>query len=379
MNKIFKSVSLIFAVIMLSSQLSCSTPVASKNITTNVSNSTGSSPAKPDTQTGSQVSFLLTQKDEKGISNPIVPENIESITVNGNTYKSTDFKIIKGNNNFSVKSWSGYWTYANGKWFWTWVWTNDNKTYTISSENTLPFSVKETSGGNELNISFKLKGANSFITLPNEIFQKLGNDIRIEANKNDSGEIVGFSGGINKDGNLDQSKPVFQSDFSTNTFVILQPDGNKISYKLDDLDINLKIDSRTEEKVNNPEKQIKDLTDKVQKPSAATPFVGAWKSEVLSLKSKLVLKITGESKIEYSSTIENSLPLFKGTFLGNAGFSENSSINSLSIESTINGSAFKGKLVLSGDNFLTLTITETSASELKNLLNVPFNFQRDLS
>jgi hypothetical protein len=346
MKKIIKSASLLVLSSMIITQLGCSTPSANTNGTTN---NTTNTEAKATMQT-----LLLTQKDDKGLSSPILPEDIESININGKVYSSSDINLGKGEAGFSIKAEGAIkLSYKNGR-----------------------FVLEGVSGDSVLNISFKLKGSSNSIILPNSTLAKLTGDIRVEVTKDSSGNITGFSGGINKDGQLDTTKPVFQYDSVNKKLIILSSSGSKITYDLDDVKTEVKVETKVEEKISEPEKEIKKVSENISKPSPVTPFVGAWKSSILTAKVKLVLRPSGSSNIGYTASIDSSLPSFKGSFSGSASFTETSNVNKLDIASTMNGKSIKGNISLTGDNSLTLNITETDVAEIKTYLNLPVTLER---
>lgn len=353
-NHFYKSVSLSIASAILITQLGCSTPSTPNNNNNSTGTQTGTN---TQTNTNTQVSvtqnsFLLTQKDDKG-TNPVVPEDLESVTINGKVFTAADISLSK----------DAFKTMATG----------DIKLMFKDGR----FVLEGASGDTELNISFKLKNSTLPVTLPNMTLAKLSGDLRVELIRNSAGEVTGFTGGMNKDGAIDTSMSVFSFDNATKTLVVIQA-GMKTTYSLDDVKTELKVTNKTEAKVEDQTKEAQTVAGNVNKPSPAAPFVGMWKFGALTAKGKLTLRQAGTGSMSYSSSIENSVPSFKGSFNGNATYSEGANVDSLDISSTINGQVVKGNVKLNGNNSLIFTLTQTDTAEMKSFVGIPLTLERDL-
>ena len=349
MNKIFShSVSLIFTTSLLISQTGCMTPA---NTILNNTDAKSSSEATATVEN----SFLLTQKDSKGVVNPIVPEDIESFTINGQVIKSSEIQINK--ELFSVKD-------------------------STDTKGTSGTSVSFRRGRFTLetkpnpNISFKIKNTVNSVIIPNKDITKAKGNLRVEVSRDNSGEVTGFIGGTDKDGLIDNSQGVFSLDLGAKTFTVIQPEGNKTEYSFKDLNSGIDKEKKKEKSVKANE--VKTLTENVVKPSPVAPFVGNWKYSLLGIKVGLTVRDSGSGKIGYSSSIENTTPTYKGSFSGIADYSTNSSVNSLDISSLINNKSIKGNIRLSGDNSLTLVLTSTDEKEVKTFVGMPVTLERDI-
>lgn len=355
MQKKLKTLSLIIASTVFLSQVGCSTTstVQTSPPTNNVSNSNNQSNQNTNVQAQTSMSFLMSQKDNSGVANPILPQDIDSVTINGQVYNSSDIVLSKTDSSFAVK--------AEG-------------TIKLSYKNGR-FVVEGLSGDTQLNISFKLKGSQLPLTLPNMTLANLTGDIRVEAIRDASGNVTGFSGGLNKDGKLDTSNTIFQYDTVNNNLTIVGSNGTKTTYQMNDTKTEVKVDSKKEEKISEPQKEAEKINQNVSKPSPVTAFVGAWKANLLGMADvKLNLRKSGNTSIGYKADI--STKDYKGTFNGDVAFSETSTVNKLDISSSSEGKAIKGNISLAGDNQLTLTITETEINEVKPFLNIPVTLQR---
>lgn len=353
MSKNLKAVSLFLVSTVFLFQAGCSSttalqPTSPANTLTNTPNGNNTN-----VQAKTSMTFLITQKDASGVVNPILPQDIESVTVNGKVYSGSDIVLTKGNSSFSVKS--------EGK-------------IKLSFKNGR-FVLEGNSGNTELNISFKLKGSNIPLTLPNMTLSQLSGDIRVEALRDSSGNITGFSGGLNKDGSLDTSNPIFNYDMSSNNLTIISSNGIKTTYQMDDLKTEVKVDTKKEEKISDPKKEAEEINKNVSKPSPVTAFVGAWKANLLGMADvKLNLRKSGTTDIGYKADM--TAKDFKGSFNGSVTFSETTDVNKLDFSSSMEDNPIKGSISLSGDNALTLTITESGTEQVKPYLNIPVTLER---
>ena len=368
-KNIYPSLSLSIASFLLLTQIGCSTPTQNNTNTAPNSSTANPSVTAPASNTpstnvqnnnnlqinGKQSSFLLTQKDSKGITNVVVPENIEYVSVNGKIIKAADISITKGS--FSTKAVDELGlSFKDGK-----------------------FVLQGITEFADLNVSFKLKDSTEPVNLPNSTLSKISGDLRVELTRNEAGEVTGFTGGLNKDGAIDTSNTVFSLDHSTQSLIVIQAGGNKTTYALDDVKTELKVTTQAEVQVTNPQQEAEELTGDVTAPNAVSAFVGDWKfTSPIGINVNLSLKDSGSNKIGYSSVISNSLVNYQGTFTGDANYSETSDVNVLNISSAIKGKSIKGDIKLTGDNSLTLVLTSTDVTQIKNFVDMTVTLERDV-
>lgn len=258
-------------------QLGCATSVIStdtgkKPATSASASTTAPADLKTQLQVNTEKSFSLTQRDSDGVTRAIVPEDIESITVNGVTIKASEFNIKNG---FKTKSWSGYWTWntTSKTWVWTWVWYADSKGWQPAATDDF-----------KLNFSFKLKDSGQVIVPDLELLGLTG-DLRLEFIKNDKGEVIGLTGGINNDGNIDTSKPFFRYDYATGKLDVISNNAI-LTYFLETADLKTEFIVKTEAvKTGLNAEQLKQEEEraKVGQPSEGAKFAGKWKYNELGI------------------------------------------------------------------------------------------------
>lgn len=360
LKNFYKSACFALTSTILLSQFACSTPTNPQSNTVNTTDQkTSGTNIQPgtyekDTVTVTQPNaFLLTQKNNNGTVNPVVPEDLKSVTINGKVIAASSISLNKAK--FSTKA------------------TGD---LTLSFKDG-KYVIEGISDDTQLNISFQLNDSTTPVTLPNTTLAKLSGDLRVEITRNESGEVTGFTGGINKDGSIDPSQPVFSFDNSTKTLIVIG-NGNKTTYSVEETQTELTVNSKSSEAVQNTQSTATELVGSVSKPSPVAPFVGKWKFNALTAIGKLAISQNGSGTIGYSASIENSKPAFKGAFNGSVNYTETSTVNSLDISSTVNGKSIKGNIQITGDNSLTLTLSATDETAVKPFIGVPLTLERDL-
>jgi hypothetical protein len=298
--------------------------------------------------------LLLTQKNAQGEINPVVPEDLESITINGKVYKAADIKIEKGMN---TKASDYLLKFVDGK-----------------------FVIQGTDGDVQLNISFKLKDTTNPIILPDFAIASLTGDLRVEVEKNDKGEVIGFKGGINKDGGIDPSKPMFKFDPVTGKLDVIA-DGQKSTFILELADVKTELKIKTDAvKTELTPEELKAAQEGILigllSPGAA--FVGKWKyNDILGTSLRLTLREGSANTLNYSAKIGQAIQNFSGDFSGNVKYSS-AGVNSLNIESAVNGKNIKGKIDLVGDNSLNFTLNSSEISQLASFAGQSVNLSRDV-
>lgn len=328
-----------------------------------------------------QASFLLTQKDDSGVSNTILPQEIEKIYINDQAYDTSVIKTPNTKTGLSVKSIGDeiLITFKNGKFF-----------------------IENKADNNVLEITFKLKKSETPIIIPsinNNV--KAKGEIRLEAYKDGSGEITGFSGGQSINGVLDGNKTVFKYDKKENIITILDPNGDKSSYEVDNKQFKIKPESKKQEKIINIKDEIKNISEKVDKVNVLIPFLGEWTGNYKDFKLNMKIKSKNSYFLVMSSSFEDLKTGYKKEDSeATLKFKETSQKNKIEIlptyfESTVditNTSSFnmgqsnintiipntprynmiqpKVELILKNDNLLSLSVTNALLSQVdKELIN----------
>ncbi|MBC7473638.1 MAG: hypothetical protein H7263_05055 [Candidatus Sericytochromatia bacterium] len=359
MKIFYKAISLTIGSVIVMAQLGCSTPASTS--TGQVKSTENNSSVVTDNKKVivAQNSFLMTQKDASGISNPIVPEDLESIKINGKIFTTSDISVIK--TSFKVK---------------------DTGNLTISYKDSR-FFIDGATDSTMLDISFKLKNVDYPINLPSFTLAKISGDLRVEITKNDAGQITSVKGGVNNNGALDTNQPVFSYDVSAKTFTLTSPNGEQTKYMVDDVTKNLNVDTKVEEKLTKEQakSQIDTTAQDVKKPTIAAPFVGKWKYSILGYKVAIKLREGAEQgKMDFSGNFSSSAQNFNSSFNGVANYlADSSNVNSLLVNTNVSDVKLKVKVELQGDNSLLFTLTESNKTELAGIVNIAMPLERDTS
>jgi hypothetical protein len=348
-----KSLSFTIITCFALSQIGCSTPTTSpaKTDTNLPAGTTGTTTTN--NQTPIERSILLTQKTSDGATNPIVPEDLDSVIVNGQTIKASEIGIAK--NGFQTKAATYSLKFINGK-----------------------FVIRSSEGDVDFKISFKLKNAADYVILP-ELAQLASGDLRVEFKTDASGKIIGITGGVNNNGVLDPSKPMFNFDPVTGKLEVIS-NGEVRTVEVTDEKTELKVKTEpVKTKLNQDELKKKQDEVNVKKPSAAAPFVGKWTySDAIGTSIKLQIRDTQNNEISYSSQVKQLITKLDGGFNGKVKYTDEGS-NTLSFESAVNGKKISGKLELVGDNSLSISFGQIEATEFAQISGQKINLSRDVN
>jgi hypothetical protein len=353
MNKALnKSFGLGLITLIAIGQVACSTPGGTTTNTNN--NNTGTQSAVK--VIAKQNTLLLTQKSANGDINPVVPEDLESLTVNGKVYKASDITIVKGG--LSTKATDFFLKFQDGR-----------------------FIIDGTDGDVQLNISFKLKDSPNTVVLPDLALLALTGELRVEFTKNDKGEIIGVKGGFNSNGTLDPAKPMFRFDPATGKLDVIA-NGQLTTYTLELADVKTELKIKTDPvQTTLSTDQLKTEQDNtnVDKPSAGAAFVGKWKYDLFGNGIRLTLREGSASTLNYSASISSIPQNFKGDFSGSVKYSS-AGENTLNIESMVTGKGkINGKIQLVGDNSLSFTLVSSEVSEIKSFVGQSLSLVRDIN
>ena len=297
-----------------------------------------------------QTDFILTQKSD-GIENPITPELIQSIQIDGKTLSASDIQIVKGD-----------------------------------------FATLQT--GDDLQVQFVLDQNGNLNVGVFRILSRLGAIGKVTVTYQDGGETktFSFSGNANQtgagdaqnlrvtvqadgtivggvaapDGTLDKEKPVFRTT-SDQKLEIIKPDGSTEVFDLSQPDFNApKNETKTE-------KEREDLLNGVGAISSINLFVGNWFADVLGKKIKVKVKDGGNGQISGSAELDGKSYSANGSYTQSA-----SQPNSLTLKGSAAGSAdvtFDVKLM--GANTMTLTLTDANGEAvLVPLVGLSFSLSR---
>lgn len=353
-----KSLSFTIITCFALSQIGCSTPTTSPAktdakppVANNGTTTNNTTPAAAATEK----SILLTQKSSDGAINPIVPEELDSVIVNGQTIKASEIGIAK--NGFQTKAATYSLKFINGK-------------FVIISDN----------GDIDFKVSFKLKNAADYVVLP-DLAQLASGDLRIELKTDASGKIVGITGGINNNGVIDTTKPMFNFDPVSGKLEVITDGGLKTStLEVDNVKALVKVKTELPEtKLTEEEAKKKKDENFVKKPSAGAPFVGKWTySDAIGTSIKLKMRDGSNNELSYSSEVKQPITNLDGGFSGKIKYTDEGS-NTLSFESVVNGKKISGKLEMVGDNSLSISFGQIEATELAQISGQKINLSRDVN
>ncbi len=299
-----------------------------------------------------ETDFILTQKSD-GVENPITPERIQSIQIDGKTVSSSEIQIVKGdfatqqsggdlqvqyvldqNGNinvgvFRILSRLG----AIGKVTVTYLDGDQSKTFSFSA------NANQTGAGKKQNLRLTVQA---------------------------DGTLVG--GVAAADGTLDKDKPVFRTT-AEQKLEVLSPDGS------------IEVFDLTQGQFDAPQKQTQtgnerdELLKEVGSISTINLFVGNWFADLLGKKIKIKVRDGGGGSINGTASLDGKSYSAKGTYEVSA-----SQPNNLALKGSAAGSAdVSFDVKLSGANSMTLTLTDANGETvLEPLVGLSFSLNRGL-
>ncbi|MFN8672195.1 MAG: hypothetical protein U0457_08980 [Candidatus Sericytochromatia bacterium] len=291
--------------------------------------------------------ITFTQKEGK-TENPIGPENISSVVVNGVTINSADIKIKTSS--FTTKA-------------------VNSSDYEVTYEGAGKYSILNTKTGdiieNKAIIAFNLLNAKDPAIIP-ILSGVLDNNLKMTYDLA-SGS---FYGGIKKeDGSIDNTKPVFKVNLD-GKLIISDPDGKQTTFDRKNLSTSTntpdpeKTISVSKEEIK---KQIDEVSNQVLPTSPIADYVGLWLYQGLGQKIILSMKDIGNSKFEASTTILGEKYTGQSTY--NAD-------NNSELILDVPQDSMKIKVVKIGNNSLQLSLLSTSNVKFKLFQGAPVNLNR---
>ncbi|MFN8575468.1 MAG: hypothetical protein U0354_01300 [Candidatus Sericytochromatia bacterium] len=345
-----KNLNFILASTLLLSSFACTTPTntsTDKKDSTTVDNKNNSTTPSTNVQSNLSTKLTFTQK-QNGVENPVGPEDIKSIVVNGVTIPASEIVIKSG---FSTKA-------------------EASSDYQVTYEGAGKYTVlnKKTTQAIENNaiIAFNLLNSKDPIALP-ILKGVLDGNLRITYDI----ATGTFFGGITKeDGTIDNTKPVFKSS-SDGKLVITEPSGNQNTFdkaKLSEstnLPTPQKTVTLTKEEV---QKQTEEVKANVSSESPIANYIGLWLYNGLGQKIILTLKDKGQNKFQASATVAGEL------YSGEGEYNPNGKNDTLTLK--VDKDQMHIEVAKVGDNALTLTLKSTSNQKLKPFQGAPVNLNR---
>lgn len=296
--------------------------------------------------------FILTQK-VNGIENPMTPERIKSIKIDGKIVAASEIEIVKGD--FTTQQAGGdlqiqYVLDQNGN-------LNVGVFRILSRLGIIgKIEIAYQDGDQVKTFSFSLNSAQT----------GAGNEQNLRLTVQADGTIVG--GIAAADGTLDKEKPVFRTTLD-NKLEILNLDGSTEIFDLSQGN----FDSPQGQTQKDNERE--DLFKQVDAISAINLFVGNWFADLLGKQIKVKFSDGGNGQVSGVAMLDGKSYSANGTYELNA-----SQPRRLSLKGSAAGSATVSFDVnLSGANSMTLTLTDANGeAALVPLVGLSFNLSRGL-
>ncbi|MFN8576547.1 MAG: hypothetical protein U0354_06795 [Candidatus Sericytochromatia bacterium] len=354
-----KNLVLALSTILISSTVGCTNTISNTAPNTNPAVTADSKKdlAKPDKASKEEElnldSFELETEDDSGIKNPISPEDIDYLELNGTKIMSKDIVIATSKSDLTkgVLRFGGAGIYY----------------FTPTKENK-----------DILNVKFKK--SNIVATIP-----ILKPSFSIKATATNGYFFTGVGGTgltfIIKNGN-----PVYVAGKNGNSSFIIDMEKNTFSYsngtneKTFSLNDIISKDSPTGTSITEATKvQLEAIKKQVDKGAKVSlyPYIGVWKLNLFSYYGGLPLiftiRRTAVDAFSITSIINNNTISTTGKY-----DNKQEKLDSISFEQTFGKESFKAKVAIVSENNLTLTIISAEGETLKSFVGTPIPLTRKL-
>lgn len=294
-----------------------------------------------------KTNLTLTQKDGEA-ANPIGPEDLTSIMIDGVTVPASDITFEKSP--FTVQADTG-------------------SDYQVAYQGAGKYTVVNKTTGKVLQnrslIIFNLLNAKDPLVVP-VIQGILENKIKMTIDLS-TGKIYG---GVQKDdGTLDDTKAVFTIG-TDGKMTVTEPTGKQSVFTRNDASsTNLpEPDTVVDLTADEVRQQVASVSTEVPATSAIADYVGLWLYQGLGQKIIVQMKDLASSSFEASVTVNGTLYAGQGSY-DPLGKNETLTLKVPTDEMNVN-------IAKVGNNALTYTLVSTSNQNYKVFQNVPVNLQR---
>lgn len=349
-STLLKAISLSIISMITITQAGCAPAPSSANTSTSNSGktTTDSTNTSVTATEKTQTQFILF-KDDNGVSNPVTPDQIEYLQLNGTKILAKDIQIVK---------------------------TNDKLTGDVRFNGSGNYSFDQTTNNKDI-LVVKFVGSDKEQTIP--LFKPGNEGFTVKANDSTSYQ---FRLVFNADGSVSgvTDSTVNGTTTSNNAFTVsssgftyYNADGSAVSGSLSDL-------SQTSQNISvtnaNPsvvlQQVITQLQDKQHKTSV-DGYIGIWSKTILGSSVSVSFRKSGSKKFKISTLVAGK------TFSSEGQYPDGETpASDLTVDATVGGNSVKVKIENPSENVLKFTLLSSDLESAKPFMNIPVELDRVL-